>query len=153
MKYLFILLIGFLPYACVYQEGRTQTKVRQDESLSIDKEGWRSDTDFIMNWSFIDVSQIVLSEFPEAYEDLMNVSFIRIDERISPVTAEFLIPTIALNEIDSLEIRRRIGRILTKMGDPPSCEKFRIGEATTYSWAQWEDKNVTVLYIDFLIGC
>jgi len=83
---------------------------------------------------------------------VLNVSFICIDERISPVTAEFLIPTVALNEIDSVVIGT-LCRILTKMGDPPSCEKFRIGEASTYSWAEWEDKNVTVLYIDFLIGC
>jgi hypothetical protein len=103
--------------------------------------------------SFNDIAQIVSSEFPEAYKDFMEISFIRQGKTASPGTASFLIPTAKLSKINSNEIIRRIKTIIIKMGDMPACPTFHLDKPTQYSWSKWKDKNVTKLYVDFNIGC
>ena len=114
---------------------------------------WRFDEELTMNWSFKDLSQIILSEFPEAYPDLMEISFIRSDTEAYPGTASFLIPTAKLKQIEAAQIKQRIKNIILKMGDIGACSEYRIGEPSTYSWTKWPDKNVSKVYIDFNIGC
>lgn len=114
---------------------------------------WQFDEELTMNWSFKDLSQIILSEFPEAYPDLMEISFIREDTGAYPGTASFLIPTAKLKQIEAAQIKQRIKNIILKMGDIGACSEYRIGEPSTYSWTKWPDKNVSKVYIDFNIGC
>ena len=114
---------------------------------------WQFDEELNMNWSYKDLSQIIQSEFPEAYLEFMEISFIRLSKQIDPGTASFLIPTIKLKEITAEEFQKRIDNILLKMGNIAACPDYRVGESSRYSWTKWADKNVTKFYINFNIGC
>ena len=71
-------------------------------------ETWKFDEEITMNQNFKDISQIISSEFPEAYKDFMEISFIRVGTSTDVGTASFLIPTIKLKNINSAEMTKRI---------------------------------------------
>ncbi len=107
-----------------------------------------------MMWTFEVLNNIILSEFPEAYEDFVNISFERIDEQIYPVTATFLIRAKYFDKKLNEEIlKARAGNILHKMGDPASCWEISVGEMEEYAWHEWEDKKVKKVTLHFYIGC
>ena len=105
-------------------------------------------------WNFIELSNLITEEFPEAYEDFTQISFERIEDKIYPVEATFLIPTKYFENTLNIEIlKHRTNNLLHKMGDPGSCHEVFIGETSNYSWSKWKDKAVTKVIIKFNIGC
>ena len=106
-----------------------------------------------MRWSFNEINQIILSEFPEAYEDFLDITFQKVNDRIEPVKATFLIPTAKMTTIDSSLLQERLERIMLKMGGSADCKSFEISEPKVYSWSKWKDKRVTKIYLDIHRGC
>ena len=107
-----------------------------------------------MRWSFIQLNNILLSEFPEAYEDFVNISFERVNESIYPVEATFLIRAKYFEKkLNDKVLKQRGGNVLHKMGDPASCWEISVGETEEYAWSEWEDKTVRKVTLKFYIGC
>jgi hypothetical protein len=107
-----------------------------------------------MPWSFKQLNNIILSEFPEAYEDFINITFERIDEYINPVSATFLIrDSYFENKLNDDILKARAANVLKKMGDPPSCWVIHVSEPEEYGWSEWDEKTVRKVTLEFLIGC
>jgi len=107
------------------------------------------------NWNYEELATIILSEFPEAYSDFMEISFERTNSTINPKTATFLIPSAKMTKLNAAIFEKRLDAVLKKMGSHAegSCRAYRIGEKKAFAWSQWKDKNVTIFYIDFNLGC
>lgn len=104
-------------------------------------------------WTYSMLFQVVMSEFPEAYEDFVEISYEKVEDRVNPDVMSFVIPTKKLEEIDSSDIEMRFERVALKMNDFVGCQWYEIGESETYSWHAWDDKQVTRIYYHFMFGC
>ena len=111
------------------------------------------DSTLVSYWTFSQLYQIVLSEFPEAYDNFVDITFSG-GPTVTPETISFLIPTVKLSEIDSVELQYRFDRVSLKMsGFKGGCAYYEIGESKTYDWDEWEDKTVTKIYYHFMFAC
>lgn len=100
-------------------------------------------------WDFNKLNQAVLLEFPEAYEEFVSIEYVKVEEHISPSSVSFLVPEAKMTQIDSIEIQKRLDRVLLKMAAPNSCAGFEIGVTKDYSWSKWSDKRVTKIILYF----
>lgn len=137
-----LLLISF--FSC--SSNRSLTEVKSDIKKS---------NALTQNWNYEELATIILTEFPEAYSDFMEISFERTNSTVNPKTATFLIPSAKMTKLNAAIFEKRLDAVLTKMGSHAegSCRAYRIGEKKAYAWSQWKDKNVTIFYIDFNLGC
>jgi hypothetical protein len=112
------------------------------------------DSTLVSPWTFSHLYQVVMSEWPEAYEEFVDITFEHGVDRIDPEKISFLVPTAKLAQIDSVEIENRFDRVTLKMKDSKrGCEHYEIGESTTYSWQAWDDKVVTKITFYFMFLC
>jgi hypothetical protein len=109
--------------------------------------------DPVQAWSFIEISKIIKSEFPMAYDEFMEISFYQQEEKIIPGTATFLIPaTYFKKELTQEVLDKKAEAILKKM-DASACQSIHVGEVEEYSFYKWSDKTVRKVTLHFLIGC
>ena len=91
------------------------------------------------DWTFEVIAAIIHQEFPEAYDNFINISYSRVEMSVTPEKASFLIPTKYFeNKLN---------------GYREGCHEVEIGESKEYAWHSWEDKVVTKVTIYFAIGC
>ena len=119
MKYLCLSLFAFLFLSC----GSTKDVIVAEE------------TDQNPNWTFENIASIILEEFPEAYENFLNISFSQVDKRITPEKASFLIPTRFFEKKLTQEVcKERTDNVLEKMtGYREGCHEVEIGESKEYA--------------------
>lgn len=107
------------------------------------------------DWTFEKIAAIIYEEFPEAYEDLITISFSRAEMSITPEKATFLIPSRYFEKKLTQKVcKERTDNVLEKMsGYRDGCQEVEIGDSQEYAWYSWEDKVVTKVTIYFAIGC
>jgi glycosyltransferase involved in cell wall biosynthesis len=139
MKYLSFPLFVLLLLSC----GSTK-------DINLDEESVKNP-----DWTFENIASIIYEEFPEAYEDLIDISFSRAEMRITPEQASFLIPSRYFEKKLTQEVcEERTRNVLDKMtGYRDGCHEVEIGKSQEYAWHSWEDKVVTKVTIYFAIGC
>ena len=143
MKTLFFSLLALLLISC----GTTDKVVVEENDNSEDE---------YSSWAFEEIERFIHEEFPEAYNEFVEIRYYRQVERVIPRDATFLIPTRYFTEgkLTQEICNKRMGNVIKKMGGEPGyCESITIGESKDYAWHSWEDKTVTKLTIDFAIGC
>ncbi len=142
-KSILMTIISCLLFSCTSNKSLSNTEKTKSESKLSQK------------WQYEELAKIISSEFPEAYVDFMEISFSQVNNSISPETASFLIPTAKMNKLKASELEKRLDNIIKKMGSSAegACKSYKIGTKETYSWTQWDDKNVTKFYIEFNLGC
>ena len=112
-----------------------------------------NESGIVQKWNFIQLSEMIKGEFPEAYDNFTNISFEKLENSIYPDKATFLIPTRFFKDSLNIDIlKERTHNLLTKMGGG-ACESMEIGESKEYAWSAWDDKVVTKVIIHFHIGC
>ncbi len=113
------------------------------------------DTERNPEWTFENIALIIHDEFPEAYDNFINISFSRVEMSITPEKASFLIPTKYFEKKLTQEVcKERTDNVVEKMtGFRDGCQEVEIGESQKYAWHSWEDKVVNKVTIYFAIGC
>ena len=94
-----------------------------------------------------------MSEWPEAYEEFVELSYTKVEDDVSPEMMSFLVLTIKLAEIDSVEIQNRFDRVTLKIRETISYQHYEIGESQTYAWAARDNKEVTRVSFYFMFSC
>lgn len=143
MKYLFLPISILLLISC----GSTKDATRD---VNLDQESQKNP-----DWSFENIALIIHEEFPEAYDNFITITFSRVEMRITPEKASFLIPSRYFEKDLNQEVcKERTDNVLEKMtGYRDGCHEVEIGESQQYAWHSWEDKVVTKVTIYFAIGC
>lgn len=139
MKYLAALTLSLFLLSC----GTTKDVDLTDETIERPE------------WSFENIALIIHEEFPEAYDTFFNISFSRVEMRITPEKASFLIPSRYFEKKLNQEVcKERTDNVVERMtGFRDGCQEVEIGESKQYAWHKWEDKVVTKVTIHFAIGC
>lgn len=148
-KSLFFLLAGVFLVACT---GKTTTANTHKEGTP-DSLKTAPNKVTAKDWSFEEISKIVLEVYPEAYAELMEITFEEVAAGvIFPSKAEFLIPDARFSQIPGEDFNARERIMLEKLG-VGGCPGSDVSDPMTFSYAKWPDKNVRRITLYFGIGC
>lgn len=147
---LLLLLATVFLAACT---GNTTTSTNTNKGTTPDSLKTTPNKVTAKDWSFEEISKIVLEVYPEAYAELMEISFEEVAIGvILPAKAEFLIPDARFSQIPAEDLKTRERTMLEKMR-VGGCPGSDVSDPMTFSYAKWPDKNVRRITLHFGIGC
>ena len=95
----------------------------------------------------------VRGAFPEAYEELATVTYVRFGPGFAIEAVMVLVPEVAIKTLSTAELAARACAIKKSLGLDCACEEIDLAPAKDYAWHSWPDKRVVPVTVRFAIGC